>query len=99
MMNKASALGLAFAPSVLANYRLPMDPKYTLDTKYESWNPLWLFPKRRPIADGSAIADSVLVRCGQDSSYRPENLVFAGTDLGPGYQKAPVVTQAAAGDS
>lgn len=99
MMNRASALGLAFAPSVLASYRSPMDPKYALDTKHESWNPLWLLPKKRPIADGSTIADSVFVRCEQDSSYRPENLAFSGADPGPDYQKASVVTQAAAGNS
>jgi uncharacterized protein (DUF2235 family) len=96
MMNKAAALGLEFAPAVQADYSLPMDPKYALDTKHESWNPLWAFPKRRGIAENSTIADSVFVRCEHDNSYRPSNLTFAGVDPAPSYQKAPVVTQAAA---
>ena len=48
MMVKASALGLKFAPEVQSKYTLPMDSKYALDQKHESWNPLWIFPKNRP---------------------------------------------------
>ena len=96
MMSKASALGLQFAAAAQSQYALPVDPKYALDTKHESWNVLWAFPKRRPIAANSMIADSVFTRCEHDSSYRPENLTFTGAEPASGYQNAPVVKQAAA---
>jgi uncharacterized protein (DUF2235 family) len=95
MMSKASALGLEFVADVKAKYALPMDPKFALDTKHESWNPLWTFPKRRSIASGSALADSVYTRCDHDSSYRPENLTFVNGQAAPGYQKVTVVASAA----
>jgi uncharacterized protein (DUF2235 family) len=94
MMSKASALGLDFAPSVQAKYALPMNPKFALDTKHESWNPLWAFPKRRSIAANSTIADSVFERCDDESSYRPKNLHFTDGELAAGYSKAYVVSQA-----
>jgi uncharacterized protein (DUF2235 family) len=93
MMSKASALGLQFAPSVQTKFSLPMDPKLALDTKHESWNVLWGFPKRRSIAANSMLSDSVSVRCEHDSSYRPENLTFAGSDPVASYQKTLVVSQ------
>lgn len=96
MMNKAAKLGLQFVPAVQSKYSLPMDPKCALDTKHESWNIGWTFPKRRTIAPNSSIADSVYVRSEQDNTYRPENLTFVGNDPGPGYQKIAVVSQAAA---
>ena len=96
MMSKASALGLQFVPAVQAKYARPMEPKLALDTKHESWNIAWTFPKRRPIAANASIADSVFVRSEHDSSYRPGNLKFSGADPDPGYQKVPVVTQLAA---
>jgi uncharacterized protein (DUF2235 family) len=96
MMSKASALGLEFAPAVQSMYALPMDPKYSLDTKHESWSPLWAFPKNRPVAADATLADSVSVRCEHDASYRPGNLSFAGNTPAPGYGKASVVTQAVA---
>jgi len=96
MMGKASALGLEFAAEVQSKYALPMDPKYALDQKHESWSVLWGFWKKRPIAGNSTIADSVFVRCENDSSYRPENLSFVGGQLAPGYQKATGITTIAA---
>src|SRR5580704_12501314 len=95
MMSKASALGLVFVPAVAAQYALPMDPKYALDQKHESWNPLWVFPKRRLIAPESTLSDSVFVRCQNDSSYRPGNVTFVNGAPDPGYAKASVVSQAA----
>jgi uncharacterized protein (DUF2235 family) len=95
MMSKASALGLVFVPAVAAQYALPMDPKYALDQKHESWNPLWAFPKRRPIVPESTLSDSVFVRCQNDSSYRPGNVNFVNGAPDPGYAKASVVSQAA----
>ena len=96
MMVKASALGLKFAPEVQSKYALPMDSKYALDQKHESWNPLWVFPKSRPIAANSTIADSVFVRCDHDSSYRPGNLNFVSGELATGYREEAVVNQPAA---
>lgn len=96
MMSKAAKLGLQFVPSVLAKYSVPCDPKCALDTKHESWNIGWTFPKRRNIAANSSIADSVYVRCQHDNSYRPENLKITDNNPDPEYQKVSVVTQAAA---
>jgi uncharacterized protein (DUF2235 family) len=100
MIGKAAALGLQFVGEVQARFALPMDPRYALDQKHESWNPVWAFPKRRPVADASSLSDSVYIRCETDASYRPENLKFTDGQLAPGYAKALVVTQAAraAGD-
>jgi uncharacterized protein (DUF2235 family) len=95
MMSKAAALGAQFDPMVAAKYALPMDPKYALDTKHESWNLVWTFPKRRPIDAESKISNSVFVRAENDSAYRPGNLTFVSGNLGPGYQKEPVVSQPA----
>jgi len=97
MMSKASALGLEFAPAVHATYALLMDAKYALDTKHESWSPLWAFPKRRPIAADSVLSNSVSVRCEHDDSYRPGNLTFAGNDPAASYGTVPVVGQPASG--
>jgi uncharacterized protein (DUF2235 family) len=93
MMSKASALGLKFAASVQSTLALPLDPKCALDTKHESWSVLWGFPKRRPIAASSTLADSVSIRCEHDSSYRPENLTYAGSSPATSYQKTAVVSQ------
>jgi uncharacterized protein (DUF2235 family) len=94
MMSKAAALGLEFDSSVQSRYALPMDPKLALDTKHESWNVLWAFPKRRPVAIDSTLADSVYVRAVHDSSYRPGNLSFTNGELASGYGKASVISQA-----
>jgi uncharacterized protein (DUF2235 family) len=96
MLGKAKALGVQFDPAVAAKYTLPMDPKYALDTKHESWNVLWTFPKHRTIPPNSSIADSVRTRVTHDSSYRPENLTFTAGALGSGYQQALIVTAAKA---
>ncbi|MGA2697982.1 MAG: DUF2235 domain-containing protein [Terriglobales bacterium] len=94
MMSKAAALGLEFDSSVQSKYALPMDPKLALDTKHESWNVLWAFPKSRPVAIDSTLADSVYVRAVHDSSYRPGNLSFTNGELASGYGKASVISQA-----
>jgi uncharacterized protein (DUF2235 family) len=94
MMSKAVALGLEFDSGVQSTYSLPMDPKFALDNKHESWNPLWAFPKRRSIAADSTLSDSVFLRAEYDSSYRPGNLTFTDGELASGYGKAPVTSQA-----
>ena len=97
MMSKAAALGLQFDSTVLAKYALPMDPKFALDTKHESWNVLWAFWKRRAIAASSTISDSVFARCKYESSYRPENLTLTNGQPASTYGRALVVSQAALG--
>lgn len=92
MMSKAKAQGLQFADEMQKRYQIPIDPKCALDTKHESWNVGWTFPKRRTIAPSSSIADSVYVRSEHDNSYRPGNVTFAGNDPAPGYQKVTVVS-------
>lgn len=105
MMSKALALGVKFDASVLMRNPFPGDPKYALDQKHESWNLLWAFPRRRPIAADARIANSVSVRCQHDNSYRPENLLFSDSAKGilaAQYQitqtvlDAPAAAQAAA---
>jgi uncharacterized protein (DUF2235 family) len=92
MMSKAQALGLVFAPEVLADYPSPIDKKYALDTKHESWNPVWVFPKSRDIAANATLSNSVVVRCEEDNSYRPRNLNLVNGAPGPGYAIAVAVS-------
>jgi len=101
MMNKAAALGVTFAADVLAKYTLPADAKSALDQKHESWNPVWAFPKSRPIAANSTLSNSVAIRCQHDASYRPGNLKFtdsASGGLAATYGSAATVAQPAAAD-
>jgi uncharacterized protein (DUF2235 family) len=91
MMAKAAALGLTIDPGVQAKYALPIDPEYALDQLHESWNPVWGFPRRRTIAANSTLANSVLVRCEHDPSYRPENLAFSSGVLSAQYGSTSVV--------
>ncbi|HEY7303172.1 MAG TPA: DUF2235 domain-containing protein [Bryobacteraceae bacterium] len=101
MINKASALGLKFDPAVQKTYLLPLDAKYALDKLHESWTPLWGFPRMRMVDKNAVLADSVILRCQHDTSWRPSNLVF--TDGIPashyGIARIMSVPQAAAGAS
>jgi uncharacterized protein (DUF2235 family) len=92
MMNKASALGLVVDPAMLTQYASPADPKYSLDTLHESWNIFCGFPKRRAIVRGSVLANSVVIRCQHDNSYRPQNLEFDGGVLSSSYGTSVVVS-------
>lgn len=91
MMSKAQALGLVFDPGVLVTYPCPISSKDALDTKHESWSPLWLFPKLRDIAQNATLANSVTVRCQNDSTYRPGNLSLPNGSPGPTYATEVVV--------
>lgn len=75
IMGRARNLGLVFDANVWANYA-SLDAKHALDEKHESWNLLWLFPKRRTIAQDVALSNSVVIRCTHDDSYRPKNLTL-----------------------
>ncbi len=101
MMNKASSFGLQFDPEVQRQYTMPLDPTYSLDKFHESWKVFCGFPIRRHIDEKACIANSVLVRCQDDSTWRPQNLKFVNNSLASGYQivdvvSEPVVTAAAA---
>lgn len=86
IMAKAQALGLVFDAGVAERYPSPLDEKYSLDTKHESWSPLWLFPKSRVIAADATLSNSVVVRCELDETYRPRNLSLVNGVPGPKYK-------------
>jgi uncharacterized protein (DUF2235 family) len=92
MLSKATALGLQIDPAVQKQYTVPLNPAYALDTLHTSWNLLSGFPRVRPIDKNAVLANSVLVRCQHDSSYRPSNLSFANGVLSPLYGTATVVS-------
>jgi uncharacterized protein (DUF2235 family) len=96
MMSKAWALGLETDAGFEKQYS-NLDAKYALDTKHESWNVLWGFPKPRSVASDSSLANSVVIRYYNDSSYRPGNVSFPNGAPAPGYTIVPVVAAAPAG--
>jgi hypothetical protein len=59
MIDKAAALGLQFAASAVAQYKVPIAAKCALDEIHESWNPLWGFPLSRQIPNGGSLSQSV----------------------------------------
>jgi uncharacterized protein (DUF2235 family) len=95
MMSKAAALGLNVNPDVQKQYSLPVDAKFALDTLHESWNVLWGFPKRRPIAANASIADSVVIRCQHNDGWQPKNLELQNGIPAAHYMVARVVTEPA----
>ncbi len=96
MMDKASALGLQFDPIARKQYAAPLDPEFALDKFHESWAVYCGFPKRRSIDKSASIANSVLLRCQDDSAWRPQNLLFENGTLASGYQIVSVVSLPAA---
>lgn len=101
MMSKANALGLQFDPTVFAQYTMPFLPELALDKFHESWKIFCGFPKRRSIDANASIANSVVIRCAEDSSWRPQNLTFQNGALASSYQIVNVVKspEAASGAS
>jgi uncharacterized protein (DUF2235 family) len=96
MMSKANSYGLTFDAEVLKQYTMPLDPGYSLDKFHESWKVFCGFPIRRTIDAKAHIANSVVIRCLDDSTWRPQNLRFENGSLSPSYQIVAVVDQAAA---
>ena len=92
MMSKAAALGLQIDTAVQAQYATPLAAEYALDTLHTSWNILSGFPRVRSIDKNAVLANSVLMRCQHDTSYRPENLTFQNGVLSPQYGAARVVS-------
>ncbi len=94
MISNAQALGLVFDPAAIARYPCPSAGKNALDTKHESWTPLWLFPKSRAIDATATLANSVTLRCEHASDYRPCNLSLQNSGVPvEGYGKEIVVTE------
>jgi uncharacterized protein (DUF2235 family) len=93
MMSKASALGLQIDPAVQAQYAIPLDAKFSLDTLHGSWNIACGFPRVRSIPKNAVISNSVLLRYQHDTSYRPSNLTFESGALAAGYGTSAVVGQ------
>jgi uncharacterized protein (DUF2235 family) len=98
MMNKASALGLQFDPTVLDQYKLPLPSDCSVDKLHGSWNLLCGVPRHRSIAQDAALANSVQIRCQRDPSYRPEPLSFTEGVLAALYKLAQVVSEPKAGN-
>jgi uncharacterized protein (DUF2235 family) len=92
IMTKAAALGLQMDSTVQAQYTIPLDPEYALDTLHTSWKLLNGFPKVRSIDKNALLGNSVPVRCQHDSSYRPSNLTFNNGVLSTLYGTANVVS-------
>jgi len=92
MMQHAAALGVEIAPATLAGYTIPLQSKYALDEIHPSWTPLYGFPKSRTIANDSCFSNSVAVRCQNDPSYRPNNLVLDNGVPAPAYSLTALVT-------
>jgi hypothetical protein len=97
MMGKASAAGLNFDADTLKQYTMPLDPTLALDKFHESWKLFNGFPKRRSIDKDASISNSVLVRCNEESTWRPQNLDFDQNGvLALSYQMVGVVRDPAA---
>ena len=94
-MSKASNLGLEFDSAPMKRYSTPLDTELALDKFHESWKVFNGVPIRRKIADNSSIANSVVVRCAGEASWRPENLAYQNKpngSLATSYQVVSVVT-------
>ena len=92
MMGKANGFGLQFDPEVLKKYTTPSNAELALDKFHESWKVFCGFPIRRQIDKTACIANSVVVRCADDSSWRPQNLSFINGALAPEYEIVEVVS-------
>lgn len=93
MLDKAIKHGLDIDPGVKAQYAIPLKSEYALDKLHTSWNALKGFPKARSIEKDAVIANSVVVRCEHDNSYRPSNLKFDHGALASSYRIANVVEE------
>jgi hypothetical protein len=91
MMAKAAAAGLSFDPETLKLYTMPLDPALALDKFHESWKLLNGFPRRRSIDKDALISNSVLIRCNEEATWRPQNLDFEKGLLASSYKMVGVV--------
>jgi hypothetical protein len=91
MIAKAISLGLQLDLNVSARY-LSLGAQYALDEIHESWSLLWLFPKSRTITAGSALANSVALRCQYADAYQPANVKLTEGVPDNGYPTVQVVS-------
>lgn len=97
ILSKALALNLNVIASAAERYAFPLSANHALDTIHESWNPLWLLPKRRTIPSDATVASSVAIRLAGEIGYHPPNLTLTETgQLDPAYGIEAAVTSAAA---
>jgi hypothetical protein len=90
MSSQAKALGALFNESALAPYE-SINAENALGMKHESWSVIWGFPRSRSIDTAANLANSVPIRYGTDSTYRPPNLASSGSALASSYGTIPVV--------
>ena len=96
MLRNAEACGAELSP-VADPYR-NQDPQKALDPSTDSFNPLWVVSRRRPIPSDATIANSVVICLENDLTYNPSNLSLDGNrNLAPGYTLETVIAPLAAG--
>jgi uncharacterized protein (DUF2235 family) len=93
MLGKVKKLGLHIAGKVWAQYA-SLDANSALAQIHKSWNIFWLFPKSRTIASDAALSNSVAIRCKNDPSYQPGNLILSNGAPDGSYQPVQVVSPA-----
>lgn len=96
MMKNAAAAGIRFDSTVQQQYPCPLDPEYALDAFHDSWKIFCGFPIRRSIAKNASIANSVAIRCAEEASWRPANLLFENGRLAETYEIVSVCSEPAA---
>ena len=90
MVAKAQALGLAFDPTVAAQYgTLPAE--YALDAINETWKPVDGPQHLRPIDRGSKVSNSVAIRIQYALTYSPGNLTVNSGILADSYPQIVLV--------
>ena len=90
MLSKAQALGLAFDPTVLAQYGT-LPAKFALDAINESWTPAAGPQFHRPIATTANVSNSVAIRVQYALTYQPANLTVTDGALADSYNQVTLV--------
>jgi uncharacterized protein (DUF2235 family) len=94
MASKADALGALFDEAALAKYEA-IDARNALGPKHESWAAFWGLQRPRSIDAAANLGNSVSIRFGSDSTYRPGNLSVSGSALASGYGTVSVILEGA----
>ncbi len=90
MIAKAEKHGLQMDANTSEQYA-SLDASHALDKIHESWNLLWLYPKRRTIGSQSVLSNSVAIRCESKNSYQPKNLKLTDGKPDASYQQVQVL--------
>jgi uncharacterized protein (DUF2235 family) len=96
MMCKAKSLGITFDAEVLKQNTMPLQAALALDKLHTSWTIVNGLPLPRTIDKNAVIANSVMLRCQHDHSYRPANLTFEKDLLAKAYGSSDIVAALAA---